>query len=114
MLKQLQKWRYGRRYGYEVLFRRQDHNVKGRAGIILADLGMPELHDASFYTRFMDHVFSYSLPSFILPIVLADRGIALIDPENPLAREPFIPKQLVDMKGSFTNREGKPYSKKGK
>jgi len=46
--------------------------------------------------------------------VLADRGIALIDPENPLARELFIPKQLVDMKGSFTNREGKPYSKKGK
>ncbi|MBN1107612.1 MAG: hypothetical protein JXR66_13505 [Bacteroidales bacterium] len=110
MLKKLQKWRYGRRYGYEVLFRRQDHTIRGRTGIILADLGMPEQHDPSFYTRFMDHVFSYSLPSFIHPIVLTDRGIALIDPGNPLARESFMPDHLVDMKGSFTNREGRPYA----
>jgi hypothetical protein len=92
-----------------VLFRGQDRTVLGRPGIILADLGMPEEHDPSFYIRFMDHVFASSIPGFIQPIVLADRGLALIDPGNPLAREPFSPKQLVDLNGSFTNRAGKPY-----
>ena len=57
----------------------------------------------------MDHVFLYSLPVFLQPYILADRGIALIDPLNPLAREPFVPLQLVDMNGSFNNREGRPY-----
>jgi len=109
MLEWLRHSRYGRRYGYEVLFRRQDRAVRGRPGIILADLGMPESHDPGFYTRFMDHVFAYSLPSFIQPLVLADRGLALIDPGNPLAREPFTPKQLVDMNGSSANRAGRPY-----
>lgn len=109
MLEWLRNSRYGKRYGYEVLFRGQDRKVRGRPGIILADMGMPEKHDASFYTRFMDHVFSSSIPGFIQPLVLADRGLALIDPGNPLARNSFTPKQLVDMNGSFTNREGKPY-----
>jgi len=101
---------YGKRYGYEVLFRDQDRKVRGRPGIILADLGMPEEHDPSFYTRFMDHVFACSIPRFIQPLVLADRGLALIDPGNPLARESFKPKHLVDMNGSFLNRAGKPYT----
>ncbi|MCK7540463.1 MAG: hypothetical protein MZV63_61020 [Marinilabiliales bacterium] len=46
----------------------------------MAELGMPEDFDPGFYTKFMDHVFVYSLPGFIQPLVLADRGIALIDP----------------------------------
>lgn len=109
MLEWIRKHSYGKRYGYEVLFRRQVRTVRGRPGVILADLGMPEVHDPDFYTRFMDHVFAYSIPGFIQPYVLSDRGLALIDPFNPLAREPFTPKQLVDMNGSFTNRSGKPY-----
>lgn len=109
MLEWLRNQRYGKRYGYEVLFRRQDRTVRGRPGIILADLGMPESHDPAFYTRFMDHVFAYSIPGFIQPLVLADRGLALIDPGNPLARESFTPNQLVDMHGSYTNKTGKPY-----
>jgi protoheme ferro-lyase len=70
---------------------------------------MPEVYKPDFYTNFMDHVFLYSLPVFLQPYILADRGIALIDPANPLAREPFVPHQLVDMKGSFKNQEGRPY-----
>jgi len=109
MLEWLRSHRYGKRYGYEVLFRRQDRAVRGRPGIILADLGMPESYDPFFYTSFMDHVFVYSLPRFLQPLLLADRGIALIDPANPLARDSFAPEQLVDMHGSFLNRSGKPY-----
>jgi protoheme ferro-lyase len=110
MLEWIRRWRYGKQYGYEMLFNRQDRRLVGKPGVILADLGMPEGYDPEFYCRFMDHVFHYILPPFLRRVVLADRGIALIDPQNPLAREPFEPVQLVDMHGSFTNREGRPYA----
>lgn len=109
MFEWIRKWRYGHQYGYEKFFRAQDCRPEGKTGIILSDLGMPEGYDPDFYINFMDHVFDYSLPFFIRRFVLADRGIALIDPLNPLAKEKFVPQQLVDMNGSFTNREGRPY-----
>ncbi len=104
MFEWVRRWRYGNQYGYEKYFRPQDRMPAGKPGIILADLGMPEDFDPGFYTRFMDHVFAYSLPRFIQPLVLADRGIALIDPANPLAREEFKPERLVDMHGSSANK----------
>jgi len=105
----IKRWRLGRQYGYETFFKGQDRRPVGKPGIILADIGMPERYEPEFYVNYMNHVFHYTLPPFLHPIVLADRGIALIDPQNPLAREPFEPRQLVDMHGSFTNREGRPY-----
>lgn len=109
MFEWLRHWQLGKRYGHEVLFRGQDRRPEGKPGVILADLGMPEDYEPEFYIDFMDHVFDYSLPFFLHRIVLADRGIALIDPDNPLARESFVPRRLVDMRGSLTNREGRLY-----
>jgi len=110
MFEWIRHWRYGNQYGYETYFRHQERRPLGKPGIILSDLGMPEKYDPDFYVRFMEHVFDYSLPKFLLPIVMADRGIALIDPGNPLAREPFVPNRLIDMYGSFTNSKGQPYT----
>ena len=110
MIEFLSRLRYGNQYGYEVFFKSQDIRSVGKTGIILADIGMPEDFDPLFYTKFMDHVFDYSLPAFLRPLVLMDRGIALIDPSNPLAREPFKPDHLIDMYGSSANREGRPYT----
>jgi len=109
MFEWLRHWRYGDQYGYVTFFRQQDKRTVGKPGIILADLGMPETYDPEFYTKFMGHVFAYSLPLFLKKLILADRGIALIDPSNPIAREPFSPSQLIDMCGSFLNKEGIPY-----
>jgi hypothetical protein len=109
MFELIRHWRFGNQYGYEKFFRTQDKRPLGKTGIILSDLGMPEVYKPEFYINFMDHVFLYSLPVFLQPYIMADRGIALIDPINPLAREPFVPIQLVDMNGSFNNREGRPY-----
>lgn len=109
MFEQIKQWRLGKQYGYETLFKRQDKHVSGKPGIILAEIGAPEGYEPDFYVRYMEHVFDYTLPPFIQKFVLADRGIALIDPQNPLAREPFDPQQLVDMHGSFVNRNGRPY-----
>ena len=72
-------------------------------------MGLPEVYEAEFYSDFMEHVFEYSLPSFLKKMILADKGIGLIDPENPMAREPFKPGQLIDSNGSFTNQNGVPY-----
>lgn len=109
MLDYFRRLYHGKQYGYERIFKNHDRNISGKPGIILADIGMPEDYDAKFYNNFMEHVFEYVLPRFLRPLVLADRGIALIDPQNPLARRPFKPGQLVDMYGSFNNREGRPY-----
>jgi len=109
MFEQIKRWRLGKQYGYETLFKRQDKHLSGKPGIILAEIGAPEGYEPDFYVRYMEHVFDYTLPPFIQKFVLADRGIALIDPQNPLAREPFEPQQLVDMHGSFVNCNGRPY-----
>ncbi|MCU0457352.1 MAG: hypothetical protein MUE74_13725 [Bacteroidales bacterium] len=103
------KMRYGKKYGHEMLFKRQNNRLEGKPGVILAELGMPEEYSPDFYSSFMEHVFSYSIPWFLHRIILADRGIALIDPANPLARNSFTPASLVDMYGSFTNRDGRAY-----
>ena len=110
MIKYLSRWRFGNQYGYEVFFKSQDIRSVGKTGIILADMGMPEDFDPLFYTNFMDHVFAYSLPAFLRPIILKERGKALIDPSNPLAREPFKPDHLVDMYGSSVTKDGRSYT----
>jgi hypothetical protein len=105
-----QRLRYGKQYGYKVLFKNQPCKAKGKVGIIIAEMGLPEEYEFSFYSHFMEHVFSYVLPSLIKPLVMADKGCGLIDPENPLARQEFKPRQLVDAFGSSTNRAGVPYT----
>jgi len=101
--------RYGKQYGYEVLFKRQAAKASGKTGIIIAEMGLPEDYEYPFYSHFMAHVFGYVLPPFIKPLVMADKGIGLIDPNRPLAREKFTPAQLVDPLGSTTNSAGVPY-----
>lgn len=106
----LRKMWYGKRYGYEVLFKPQERHACGKTGIIIADVGITEEYDLDFYSAFMEHVFRYVLPPFFSSFILTDRGIGLIDPERPLERLPFVPKQLIDSNGSFVNKQGKPYS----
>lgn len=110
MLDRINRWRWGKQYGYEMLFKNQDRKPVGKPGVILADIGMPEQYEPEFYVNYMNHVFRHVLPAFLHRIVLADRGIVLIDPHNPLAREPFEPRQLVDMYGASNNRAGRPYT----
>jgi hypothetical protein len=105
----IKRLQFGKQYGYETYFIGQNTQTVGKIGVILADMGMPEDYEFTFYRNYINHVFHYILPKFVQPMVLADRGICLIDPENPMAREPFQPKQLVDAHGSTTNKAGKPY-----
>jgi hypothetical protein len=103
------KRRFGKKYGYEVLFKGQPRRPRGKTGVIIAENGMPEDYETRFYSDFMVNVFDHIIPSFLLKMILADRGTGLIDPDNPLAREKFKPRQLVDSDGSFVNKAGIPY-----
>jgi hypothetical protein len=103
------KRKYGKQYGYEVLYKNQPRYATGKTGVIIGELGMPEEYEPGFYSHFMEHVFKYIMPSFLVKMILADKGTGLIDPENPISREEFKPKQLIDANGSFTNKSGKPY-----
>lgn len=109
MMISLKRLFYGKQYGYKFLFSSQDKCATGKIGVIIAEMGMPEVYEADFYSRFMEHVFRYVLPPFLHNFVLADNGMALIDPSNPLAREEFKPEKLIDSNGSFTNKSGIPY-----
>lgn len=109
LLKSLYKLYYGRQYGYRILFKRQDKNIRGKQGIILADVGMPENYVPDFYNSYMDHVYNYSIPNFLHWLILTDKGMSLIDPGNPMAKHKFVPERLVDMHGSECNRAGKAY-----
>ncbi len=106
----LDKLRYGKQYGYEVLFKRQPQQASGKIGLLIGELGLPEAYEYPFYRNFMLHVFDYSLPPLVKPLVLADRGMGLIDPDRPLARAAFKPESLIDPYGSFTNQAGVPYA----
>ncbi len=104
-----EKRKYGKQYGYEILFKNQPRYATGKTGVIIGEMGMPEEYEPGFYSQFMEHVFHYTLPGFLVKLILADKGTGLIDPENPLAREVFKPKQLIDARGSFLNKNGIPY-----
>jgi hypothetical protein len=104
-----ERLRYGKQYGYEMLFRRQPRVATGKTGVLIGEMGMPDAYEFEFYRNFMQHVFEYVLPPVVRSLVLADRGVALIDPERPLAREAFKPRRLIDARGSFVNKAGVPY-----
>lgn len=103
------KLRHGKQYGYEILFRGQDRRIEGKPGVILAEMGMPENYEYPFFATYIEHVFHYMLPSLIGKLVLADRGVCLVDPNNAMAREAFRPTELVDAWGRRSNKAGKPY-----
>ncbi len=103
------KKRLGMQVGYETTFKPQDKNPVGKVGLIFAHMGVPEAYDFEFYKTYMTHLFKSILPGFVAGMVLADKGTVLTDPENPVSREPFTPKTLMNAHGETVNRQGVPY-----
>jgi hypothetical protein len=105
----LKKKRLGMQYGYETYFKPQDKQPVGRVGVVFAHMGVPEDYDFAFYNTYMTHLFRSILPGFVAGMVLADKGTVLSDPENPVPRDPFTPRTLMNARGETTNRQGVPY-----
>ncbi len=90
-------------------FLMQDTTVKGKPGVLVIALGQPEHYDFEFFNRYMTQIFNAAFPPALKPVIMADKGTVLLDPDNPLATEEFVPKRLIDCFGSEKNEEGEEY-----
>ena len=90
-------------------FLMQDTTVEGKPGVLLVALGQPEHYDFEFFDRYMTQIFNAAFPPALKPVIMADKGTVLLDPDNPLATEEFVPSRLIDCFGNERNDEGEKY-----
>lgn len=86
-----------------------DKTVSGKAGVLLTAIGQPEYYDFDFFDRYMTQIFNAAFPLALKPIIMADKGTVLLDPDNLKASEEFKPQRLIDCFGKENNEEGEPY-----
>lgn len=89
----------------------QDKSVQGKAGVLLTALGQPEHYDFDFFNRYLTQIFNAAFPPALKPVIMADKGTVLLDPDNATASGKFTPKRLVDCFGKDRNEEGKEYAR---
>ena len=74
-------------------FLSQDKTVQGKPGVLVIALGQPEYYDFEFFDRYMTQIFNAAFPPALKPVIMADSGTVLLDPEDATATEEFVPKQ---------------------
>jgi hypothetical protein len=88
----------------------QDKKVVGKAGVLLTAIGQPENYDFTFFKGYMNQIFKAAFPTILQPIIMADKGIVLLDPDNLEAEEKFKPQTLMDCYGHTEGEDGIPYT----
>ncbi|MCX8043632.1 MAG: ferrochelatase [Desulfobacterota bacterium] len=89
----------------------QDRKIEGKAGVLLTALGQPEHYEFDFFNRYLTQIFNAAFPPALKPIILADRGVVLLDPDNATATVRFMPQRLVDCFGNDKNQDGQDYAR---
>jgi hypothetical protein len=109
-------WWMNRQAGWDgrAAYQTQDASLKGRVGVAVVALAMPEKYDPVFFENFLDKLFNGAIPWPINVFAGADAGIALIDPTNPMADKRFEPKELRDVWGRAADIDGVPWVEKFK
>jgi hypothetical protein len=107
-------WWMNRQDGWDgrAAYETQDATLKGRVGVAVVALAMPERYDPVFFENFLDKLFTGPIPWPINVFAGADAGIALIDPGNPMAATRFEPKELRDVWGRASDIDGVPWVEK--
>lgn len=95
-----------RRYLLQMLDKK---GVEGKPGVLLTALGQPEEYDFKFFDRYLQQIFNAAFPPALKPLILGDKGVVLMDPDNMNASGEFAPKKLIDCFGHEANAEGEPY-----
>jgi protoheme ferro-lyase len=90
----------------------QDASLKGKVGVAVVALTMPEKYEVMFFENFVGKIFSEVIPWPINVLAGADAGVALVDPTNPRATERFAPKVLADIWGRTTDIDGVAWAEK--
>lgn len=87
----------------------QDTVPEGKTGVFMVGLGTTEDFDPSWWHNIFDHVMHVRVPWPFRISAMADRGVALLDPNKYYALERFEPTSLVDRYGSDRDIDGTPY-----
>lgn len=87
----------------------QDKKVEGKAGVLLTAIGQPEVYDFDFFNGYMNQIFRAAFPKALQPLIMADRGIVLMDPDNLTAEHAHQPATLIDCYGKTMNEHGEAY-----
>lgn len=90
----------------------QDTSLRGRVGVAVVALTMPEQYEPMFFENFLDKIFTEVIPFPINILAGADNGIVLMDPSNPRATRRFAPKVLADIWGRTTDLDGIAWAEK--
>jgi len=93
-------------------YQNQDLTPDGKTAVFMIGLSQTEDFDPTWWYNIYHHVAHARIPWPARNMAMADRGIALMDPDNYYAREPFEPTRLVDRFGSERNMDGVPYIEK--
>lgn len=87
----------------------QDKEVVGKAGVLLTAIGQPEEYDFDFFNGYMNQIFKAAFPKALQPLILADNGIVLMNPDNMTAEGEHKPGSLMDCYGKIEDEHGEPY-----
>lgn len=89
----------------------QNRSIQGRPGVLITALGQPEHYDFEFFNRYLTQIFNAAFPPALRWVIMADKGVVLLDPDNATATARFTPRRLVDCFGNDKNEEGREYAR---
>ncbi|MCB2107947.1 MAG: hypothetical protein KDE14_09620 [Rhodobacteraceae bacterium] len=96
---------------YYAYYKTQDTIPEGKIAIFISGLFMPERFRAEDFYNLALKPMQY-IPWPVRYMVMADRGIVLLDPDKFYAFEDFTPAKLVDFRGSEKDVDGIAYIEK--
>ncbi len=101
---------------YATHYKVQDTVPKGKVGIFVPGLVVPETYDDArkFFYNITFKIYKTIIPWPFRLFSYMDKGVALLDPEKFHEHHEFIPTKLVDETGSDKDVDGVPYIEKYK
>ncbi len=92
-----------------AMYQSQDGIPEGRIGVFSIGLSTTEDFDPTWWHNIFNHIAHARIPWPFRIAALADRGVALMDPDRDYSTERFEPTSLVDRFGSDVDMDATPY-----
>jgi len=100
-----------RKHGPDIyaMYQAQDTVVQGKTGVFLIGLSTDEDFDPTWWHNIFQHIAHVRIPWPFRIGAMADRGVALMDPDRDYAIEEFTPTSLIDRFDSKRDVDATPY-----
>jgi len=93
-------------------FQTQDMTPEGKTAVFIIGLSQTEDFDPTWWYNIFQHLAHARIPWPARNFALADRGVALMDPDRDYSTEKFEPAALVDRHGNSRDMDAVPYIEK--